>query len=195
MEPVLLWLVAYFIPCAAVLVFLHTLPGYHPGRLIGGATGGAGLILSVAISQLAIRSGGLSFPWTASSVSVWIFIFAAALTIRALGKFGAVYAGGVLLQEACMLSVAFYLLHFSFPLYAIIFLVVPFFSLSHLLHMDHWHIKIAATFLWGATSILLFAWTYDFFLISALHALFGTLFIRIGIVYPETVFKVRRVGG
>ncbi len=192
MEPGFLWLVAYFLPCAGVLIFLHALPSYRPGKFIGAATGGIGLVLSVIISQLVIRADGLVFPWFGAPTSVLLYILSAVVALFALGRFGGVYAAGVFLQEACMLSIAFFLFSFSYPFYATALLLVPLFALSHLLQIEHGFIKVVATSLWGAISLFLFLKTQDIFLIAALHTLLGVIFIRKALMYPTTDFVIRR---
>lgn len=150
-----------------------------------------GLLASILLSHTTIVAANLSFPWAASATSLLFLAASVALAYVLLGPFGLFYAFSALLQQLTMLSVAFILFPFL-PLLAVILLVVPIYSFSHLLQVKRWKIKLPLTFGWGIVSLALFYVFSDVFLNITLHVFFGTLLIRRAVIYPTTEFAVKR---
>ena len=177
----LTWLVVYVLPAAAALVFAF----YGPVRKSSGdewikqSTIGihVALLFSIAMSQYAIHAFGLVFPWQPNTLSVVVLVSSIALATVLLGVFGLVYALSAFVQEATMLSVA-YLLFPIFPLWLVILLIMPMFSICHLLSRDGWKLRLLLVTIWGSASILIFYLTYNIYLVIALHTALGALLSR-----------------
>ena len=213
------WFFAYMLPGLSVLAVIYFFPKYRSGTFSRGAIVHCGLIISTILSQYLLYTAGRPFPWgshpasiisetATSATTAWglasalsnigssgsmLFFGAVAIAVFALlGRFGIFYALSALLQQLTMTSVAYYLFG-SLSFLLIVLLVVPFFSLSHLLQRKHWRVKIPVTFAWGFFSLALFALYGNLFLNASLHAALVSLLIYAGVMYPHAEFAIKRV--
>lgn len=151
----------------------------------------AALVVSTILSQYFIYYSNLVFPWSFDAVSITALGIALVVCPYIIGRFGFAYFLSSLTQELTMLSIAFYLFgNTNFVL--ILLLIVPIYAVAHLLNTKYWKIKIPIISLWGILSIILFYYTQDVFLNTALHAVFGSVLIRTGMIYVQSDFSIKR---
>lgn len=184
MYAVLLWLGTYAGPavvtCGIVQFFYRKkINPTHDALIIH-----AGLAVSILASQYALHARGWSFPWQPHLFSVVILAVSIVIAIRMLGVFGLWYGLSAFLQQLTLLSVSFLLLH-TLPLFFVLLLVVPLFTLAHGQNVRQWHMRLLLISAWGALSIGLFTLLPDIYLLAALHTILGTFGIRRSIVYPS----------
>ncbi len=181
------WMLVYYIPLFLVLLIVKFF-NLKAGSIKRNVIVHLFIILSVILNIIMMRE---KFPIINSSFYMTLFFVCIIVSMLILGWFGAIYSLSVIIQELCVLMTAF-LIWQELPLILVIFMIVPFFALSHLMQPKHWKIKIALTFLWGLSTILIFYILENIYLNIALHLLFGAIFIKIKILYPHSEFKILR---
>ena len=190
MNPFLMWFIAYILPVLIVLSSIITMPNAKRGTILRSIIIHLGLLLSIILSQYFILKSGNAFSYS-PTIFLLPFLASIIISVMILGKFGTFYSLSAFLQQLCMLSVTFLLLP-SLPLYYTILLVIPIYSLSHLLQPKNYQIKIPLTFIWGVLSIIIFAIFTDIYLNMAIHNFIGTMLISKNFIYHKTEFKINR---
>ncbi len=190
MNHFLMWFVVYLLPAIAVIIFISLIYKAKQGSILRSIIIHLGLLASIILSQYFILKSGNAFSYS-STIFLLPFLASIIISIMILGKFGTFYSLSAFLQQLCMLSVTFLLLP-NLPLYYIILLVIPIYSLSHLLQPKNYQIKIPLTFIWGALSLIIFAIFSDIYLNMAIHNFIGTMLISKNFIYHKTEFKINR---
>ena len=120
-----------------------------------------------------------------------LFVASVALAGGAIGKLGWLYGPSALIQELCLLSIAFLLLP-TFPIYIVVLLIVPLFVFCHQLTKVPYALTRALLIaIWGTAALIIFSYTRNLFLVASLHVLLGTVLIAMGVLHPqyETSFR------
>jgi hypothetical protein len=171
---VFIWFVAYAVPlgAAGIIIYLWKQKKFWYERGIGVIH--TALLVSIAISQYAIYTSGLIFPWYPGFLSILVFTASILFALSIIGAFGFLYAVSVFIQELALLSLAFLLLPI-FPVWMVVLLIVPLFVACHFLSLEYWKLKLALVSLWGVMSILLFMITRNIFLVASLHTILGAI--------------------
>ena len=144
------------------------------------------LLISILGSQYALFTAGRAFPWSAEDPFIFLYAAGIVFSFLLLRSLGLWYALSALLQQACMLSMAF-VLYEAFPLWGVVLLVVPIYTLAHLLKVRYAWSRMALFFAWGAIIVLLFPLLPSVWLFAALHTIAGAVLIRFGVLYPRSV--------
>lgn len=176
MHLLLIWFVTYVVPAGLswlTTFFLTRKAGIEKYNLL---IIHAALLISIGLSQYAIYSLGLSFPWRLTPISLVALAVALVFTRIMIGSVGPWYLGSALIQEFAMISIAYVLLSY-FPVHIVVLLVAPVFVLAHFLSFTRWKIRLLLLSLWGTITIPLFILTYNVYVIAALHAIVGSFFI------------------
>ena len=185
------WFIAYLFPVLlvfGVIVFFSRRPGTAFRMIVVHS----GLCLSIMLSQFLLYFAYRPFPWNFYIPSIIFFMAATVVVFALLGRFGLLYALSAFIQQLTLVSIAYYLSD-VFGFWQIVLLVIPIYSVSHLLQLKHWYVRIPATLLWGMVSLALFALRGDIFLNASLHATLGSILIYGGVLYPRSDFAIKRV--
>ncbi|MEJ0053867.1 MAG: hypothetical protein WDN10_04060 [bacterium] len=184
MNPLVIWLLAYALPAFLAGCYIKLCSHQEGGSPKNLTFIHVVLLVSALASQCAIYAQGISFP----TPGIWfLVVFAASVAIAGffIGRLGLLYGVSALLQQACMLSIAFLLLP-AFPVWIVVLLIVPLFVFCHqLTGVPYWRTRIILITLWGSVSVLIFAFIPDILLVSSLHTLFGTILIANGILHIQ----------
>ena len=185
MSLIYIWLIAYAAPALVAGTTVKLLP---PSKAKSSKRNAVimhiALAVSVLLSQYFIYTNGVAFPWYPDSVSIIAYIVGVAVAMNVLGWMGFWYSLSALLQQMAILSIAF-LLFSAYPLWFVVFLIVPLYAWCHALQVNHWRTRTFLFLLCGVASIFLFSISQNLYLIAALHTLFGSLLISRSLLYPE----------
>ena len=180
-NPLLIWLLVYVIPLALAGAFAVFVPLNTKTRddwvKLNTLVIHMALVISIAFSQYIIYSFGLEFPWEINLPSIIILLASVAVALSLVGSFGILYSVSAFIQEVMMLSVAYLLLP-TFPVWAVILLIVPIFAVCHLLSLDRWKLRLVLVTIWGCASVLIFYLTYNLYIVVALHTVLGAFFAK-----------------
>lgn len=191
LSALLSWFIAYLLPVLLVLSIIAIF-AHQPGTAFRMLAIHIALGISIILSQYFIYQTHREFPWNIYLPSAALFIVIAIGAATLLGRFGLLYVLSSLIQQLTLISIYYYLSG-SLSFWLIVLLLVPIYSVSHLLQTKHWRIKIPGTLAWGTVALILFAWRGDVLLNASVHAILGSIFIYLGIMYPATGFTIRRV--
>ncbi len=183
------WLLTYLLPAllaCGVIYFLPNRSSLFRVLIIHGA-----LCLSIFLSQYFIYLNGNAFSWYTNLFSILFLVLVIGIAPFLVGRFGIFYILSSFIQELTMVSIAYYLFN-TISFWAVVVLVVPIYAVAHLMNLKYWKFRLFVTLLWGTISIALFAWRADIVLNTALHAVFGLVLIRQGILYTLSDFSVTR---
>ena len=177
-----MWLIAYALPAVVAGTAIKTLPG-KMGSARNMAIVHAALIVSTLTSNYFIRESGRAFPWQPHALSLAAYIASALIACAIIGRLGIWYGASALIQQVTMASATFMLLpDLSAP--AMVLLLVPIFVWGHTIRTAHWQIRTIVLTVWGALSVYLFSLWLDFYLLAALHTVFGSILISRSIIHP-----------
>lgn len=142
------------------------------------------LIVSILGSQYALFAAGRAFPWHVADPFLIFYAASALFALWLLGSLGIWYALSAFLQQAMMLSMAF-VLYPAFPLWILVLLIVPIYTLAHLLKVRYAWSRMALFFAWDTVAVVGFSIWPSVWFFSAIHTLAGVLLIKWDVLYPK----------
>lgn len=184
MSPLYAWLIAYAAPALIAGSIVKSVPKKSSGPNVRNAVfTHVMLLLSGLLGQYFIYSSDLAFPWFQNIWSIAIYALSVLIAVLIIGHNGALYSLSALVQQFSMLSIAYFLFpSYSIPL--IILLIAPIFAWCHTMKTKKWILRILLFLAWGSISVIIFSISKNIYLVSAMHALLGSILISKSVIYP-----------
>jgi hypothetical protein len=168
------WAILYAFP-AALSVYLKQWHTRMKDRVVV-------VYIGVAVSIILMSLAGIRLTWNISLFSIVAVVLVFAVAAYLLKWTGVWYTVGAFGQELCILLAGSYLAG-GYGLLVGAGATALVFALAHRAVGREWLWKPFLIFCWGCTSIALYQWLHDPLLNTALHALFGAMLIRTGLLF------------